>query len=288
MDFLSNLSSAVVTGVLLGGLYALIALGLSMVFGVMKLINVAHGDLVVFGSYFGYAMMTYLGVDPLLSLVAGMPIMFGLGYAIQRLLLNKSFKVSMESPLIIAFGISIILENAYQITFSPLSKGLTAPYAMAVVTIGDLRLPLVYFIDFVAAVVVMILMREFLRRTYLGLAIRAASQERRAALLMGISPERVYAYTFAIAMASAAIAGICLGMTFPFVPASGLTYLIIAFGVIVLGGMGNILGTLVGGIVFGLAQTVGGQFIGVTEQLMVAYLLVMLVLTIRPQGIFSR
>ncbi len=276
-------------GILLGGLYALIALGLSLVFGVMKLINVAHGDLVIFGAYFGYALMSGpLGLDPFLSLVLGMPLLFGIGYAIQRILLNKAFKVSMESPLIIAFGISIILQNSYQLLFSPLSRGLTTPYALAFFTLGELRIPLAYVIDFVGAVVVMVLLREFLHRTYLGRAIRAASQERRAAQLMGINPERVYAYTFAIAMASASVAGVCLGLTFPFVPSSGVSYLIIAFGVIVLGGMGNMLGTFVGGIIFGLAQTVGGQFIGVTEQSLVAYLLVMLVLTIRPQGIFSR
>ena len=288
MDFVGNLSSTFIQGLLLGGLYALIALGLSLVFGVMKLINVAHGDLVVFGAYFAYALMTGTGIDPILALVIGIPVMFGIGYALQRLLLNRSFKVSMESPLIICFGISIILQNAFQIVYSPLSRGLTAPYALNSLNLGAARVPLVYVFDFVAAAAVMIFLTQFLSKTHLGRAIRAASQERRAAQLMGINPERVYAYTFAIAMASAAIAGVCLGLTFPFVPSSGVQYLIIAFGVIVLGGVGSMLGTFVGGIVFGLAQTIGGQYIGVTASFLVAYILVVVVLGARPQGLFSR
>jgi branched-chain amino acid transport system permease protein len=288
MDFASNLSSTVVQGLLLGGLYALIALGLSLVFGVMKLINVAHGDLVIFGSYFLFAMFTSLGLDPLIALIPGIIVMFMIGYALQRVVLSRSFKVSMESPLIICFGLSIVFQNAFQIAFSPLSKSLTPDYAMQSIEILGMRLQVVWILDFVLALVVMLFLRQFLSKTYLGRAIRAASQERRAAKLVGINPERVYAYTFAIAMATAAIAGVCLGLTFPFTPTAGTNYLIIAFGVIVLGGMGSMMGTFVGGIIFGLAQTLGGQYVGSNMALLVAYLLVVVVLGARPQGLFSR
>ena len=275
-------------GFLLGGLYALIALGLSLVFGVMRLINVAHGDIVVLGSYLGYAAMTILGMDPILSLFFGIPLMFALGLGIQKFFLNRAFKVSMEAPLIIAFGLSIILQNIYQIIWSPMSRGLTTSYALKSFNIGEIYFPLVYILDFSIALIVMIFLREFLRRSYMGRAIKAASQDRKAAQLMGINTDRVYAFTFAIAMALAGVAGVCFGLTFPFVPTSGMSFLIIAFGVIVLGGLGSILGTFIGGIIFGLAQTLGSYFFGVNAQLLVAYLMVLVVLSIRPQGIFGR
>ena len=288
MTSLSDLSSPIVMGLLLGGLYALIALGLSLVFGVMKLINVAHGDLVVLGSYLAYAAMTVLGVDPLLSLIVGMPLLFVIGFGIQKFLLSRAFKISMEAPLIIAFGISIILQNIFQIVWSPLSRGLTTSYALNFFSFGSLRVPLVHLLNFVLALVVMLLLREFMRRTYLGRAITAASQDRRASQLMGINNERIYAFAFAIAMAIAALAGVCLGLTFPFTPISGVQFLIIAFGVVVLGGLGSIPGTFVGGLIIGLAQTLGGYFFGTTAQMLVAYIIVLVILTTRPQGLFGR
>jgi branched-chain amino acid transport system permease protein len=288
VESLSGLTSPVVMGILLGGLYGLIALGLSLVFGVMKLINVAHGDLVVLGSYFAYAAMTIFGVDPIISLVAGMPLLFVIGFGIQKFLLARAFKISMEAPLIIAFGISIILQNIFQIAWSPLSRGLTTSYALKSFSLGPLRVPLVYLLNFLLALATMLALREFMRRTYLGRAINAASQDRKASLLMGINNERIYAFAFAIAVAVAGLAGVFLGLTFPFTPMSGTTFLIIAFGVVVLGGLGSLAGTFVGGIVIGLAQTIGGHFFGTTAQMLVAYIIVLIILTMRPQGIFGR
>lgn len=288
LEVFTDLSTPLMMGVLLGGLYALIALGLSLVYGVMNLINIAHGDLVVFTSFFGYTAMTVLGIDPILSLVAGIPVMFLIGFGIQKYLMSRAFKISMAAPLIISFGISIILQNAYQIVWSPMSKGLTTSYALESFSLGPLHVPLIYLLDFIVGLVIMLLLLGFLRRTYLGRAIRAASQESRAAQLMGINTDRVYAFTFAIAMAVAAIAGVFLGLTFPFTPTSGVSFLIIAFGVVVLGGLGSVLGTFIGGIAFGLAQTLGGHFFGTTAQLLVAYIMVFVILGIRPQGIFGR
>ena len=288
LDFLSDLSTPIVMGLLLGGLYALIALGLSIVFGVMRLINVAHGDLVVIGSYFAYAIMTALGIDPILSLVMGMPLLFLVGFGIQKYLMRRAFGISMEAPLIIAFGISLILQNFAQIMWTPLSRGLTTPYALESFSLGVVYVPLVYLLDFIAALVVMFLLREFMRRTYLGKAINAASQNRRAAQLMGVNTERVYAFAFAIAMVTAAIAGVFLGLTFPFTPTSGVSFLIIAFGVVIVGGLGSMMGTFIGGIILGLAQTLGGFYFGAATQMLVAYIIVLIVLAVRPQGIFGR
>ena len=288
MTILADISMPLVMGILLGGLYAVIALGLSLVFGVVKEINIAHGDLVILGSYFGYVAMTIIGIDPILSLIIGMPLFFGFGFVIQKYLLNRAFKISMDATLIIAFGISIILQNTYQLIWTPFPRGLTTSYALKSFGAGPIRFPLVYLLNFIVAIVVMLFLREFLRRTYLGIAIRAAAQDRKAAHLMGINTDRVYSFTFAIAVAMAAIAGVFLGLTFPFTPISGLPFLIIALGVIVLGGLGSIAGTFVGGIAFGLAQTLGGYFFGVAAQMLVAYVMVLVVLAVIPRGIFGR
>ncbi len=297
MDVLGDLSTPIIMGLLLGGLYALIALGLSLVFGVMKLINVAHGDLVVFGSYFAFFLMTgkildheltIFGIDPILSLIVGIPLLFIIGFAIQKYLMSRAFGTSMEAPLIIAFGLSLILQNTYQIFWSPMSRGLTTSYTLGGFNLGDAVVPTAYLLDFIAALVVMLLLREFLRRSYLGKAISAASQDKRGAQLMGINTGRVYAFAFAIAMATAAVAGVFLGLTFPFTPTSGVSFLIIAFGVIIIGGLGSMLGTFIGGMVLGLSQTLGGYFLGAAAQMLFAYLIVLVVLAVRPQGIFGR
>ena len=288
MTLLSDLATPIVMGILLGGLYAVIALGLSLVFGVVKEINIAHGDLVILGSYFGYVAMTVLGIDPILSLLIGMPLLFGIGFAIQKYLLNRAFKISMNATLIVAFGISIILQNTCQLIWGSYARGLPTSYAIESLSAGPIHIPLVYLLDFFAAIVVMVFLHQFLKRTYLGRAIRAAAQDRKTAHLMGINTDRVYAFTFAIAMAMAAIAGVFLGLTFSFTPISGMSFLIIALGVVVLGGMGSIVGTFVGGVAFGLAQTLGGYFFGVAAQMLVAYIMVLVVLAVIPRGIFGR
>jgi branched-chain amino acid transport system permease protein len=169
-----------------------------------------------------------------------------------------------------------------------MSKGLTTSYALESMSVGGITIPLAYLLDFVAAVVAMGLLGLFMSRTYLGKAITGASQDRIAAKLMGINTGRVYAFAFAISAAIAAFAGVFLGLTFPFTPQSGVSFLIIAFGVVIVGGMGSILGTFLGGIVLGVAQTLGGYFFGPTTQMLVVYVLVLFVLAVRPQGLFGR
>ncbi|MGD0917964.1 MAG: branched-chain amino acid ABC transporter permease [Thermodesulfobacteriota bacterium] len=283
-----DILTPLVMGFLLGGLYALIAFGLSMVFGVMKLINLAHGDLVVLVSYFAYAAMTLLGMDPIVSLVICIPVMFALGFVIQKYLMGRAFGISVEAPLIIAFGISLIIQNATQIMWTPLSRGLNTSYSLMSFNIGQLQFPLSYLLDFIAGIIVMVALREFLTRTYLGKAITVASQDRKAAQLMGINTNRIYGYTFAIAMVSAAIAGIFLGMTFPFTPTSGVSLLTIAFGTVIIGGLGSMLGTFLGGMILGMVQTMGAYFLGSAAQMLIVYIIVLVILAIRPQGLFGR
>jgi branched-chain amino acid transport system permease protein len=285
---MGDIITPLVMGIMLGGLYALIALGLSLVFGVMRLINLAHGDLVVLGSYGGYALMTLLGLDPIIGLVISVPLMFLLGFAIQKFLMGRAYGISSEAPLIIAFGISLVIQNANQILWTPLSRGLNTSYSNLSFAIGERQFPLTYLLDFVAGVVVMLSLRQFLTRTYMGKAILAASQDNKAAQLMGINTKRVYGYAFAIAMVSAAIAGVFLGMTFPFTPTSGVSFLTIAFGTVIIGGLGSMLGTFIGGMILGVVQTLGGYLFGPASQMLIVYVIVLAILAIRPQGLFGR
>jgi len=275
-------------GALLGGLYALIALGLSLVFGVMKIINLAHGDLVVLASYLAYGSMTLLHLDPLLSLAISIPFMFGLGFLIQKYLLTRSMAVSAEGPLIIAFGISLVIQNSNQILWTPLSRALNTSYSNLSFSVGSRQFPMIYLFDFFAGILVMFVLQQFLSRTYLGRAITAASQDRKAAQLMGINTKRVNGYAFAIALISATIAGVFLGMTFPFTPTSGISFLTIAFGTVIIGGLGSMLGTFIGGVALGILQTLGGYFFGPAFQMLVVYVIVLVILSIRPQGLFGR
>jgi len=288
MDFISDLASPIIIGILLGGLYVVVALGLSLVFGVMKMINVAHGTLVILGSYLAFATLSTLGIDPILGLLIGIPVFFLFGILIEKYLLNRAVKMSADAALIIAFGIALVVQNAIQIIWTPMSRSLITNYSFESVQIGDIYIPVVYILDFAAALVVMVVIHQFLKRTYLGQAITASSQDRQTAELMGINPNRVYQIAFGIAMALAAVGGVFYGITFPFTPTTGNALLIIAFGVIILGGLGSMVGTFIGGVIFGLSQTLGGHFFGPTGQLIVPFLMVLVVLTIRPQGLFGR
>jgi len=267
-----------------------IALGLSLVFGVMKLINVAHGDLVILGSYVAWVAMTYLGIDPFLSLVAGVPLFFVLGFFVQKFIINRTFRISLDAALIACFGISIIVQNFCQIIWTPFNRSLTTDYRLQTFAVGPLTIQLRYLLNFIGGLAVMLAVREFLRRTYLGRAISAASQNEPVAERMGINPNRVYSFAFAIAMACAAVAGVLQGLTFSFSPTSGPPFLIISFGVIILGGLGSMAGTFIGGMVFGLTQTLGAYFSGgsLLVQSIAPYLLVFVILSVRPQGIFGR
>jgi len=287
---LVGLAPPLIKGILLGGLYVVIALGLSLVFGVMKLINVAHGDLVILGSYLAWAIMGWLGIDPFLSLVMGIPLFFVLGFFVQKFIINRTFRISLDAALIACFGISIIVQSLLQVIWTPFNRTLLTDYRLLTFGVGPLNIQLRYLLDFIGGLAVMLALREFLRRTYLGRAISAASQNEPVAERMGINPNRVYSFAFAIAMACAAVAGVLQGLTFSFSPTSGPPFLIISFGVIILGGLGSMAGTFIGGIVFGLTQTLGAYLSGgsLLVQTIAPYLLVFIVLSVRPQGIFGR
>lgn len=285
---LSDLLNPLVMGVLLGGLYATIALGLSLTFGVAREINLAHGDLVVLGSYFVFWLSSSFGLDPLLCLLFGIPLAFFVGYLLQRYLLNYSMRISEDTVLVVTFGIAVILQNFMQLKWGPLSRNLIRDYLLTTLDIGVLYVPLNYLLDFMVAVGVMVALHMFLKKTFTGRAIRASAQDAVAARLMGVDVHEMYAITFGFSCSLCVIAGTFLGMTFPFTPFTGPSLLIIAFGIVVLGGMGSIAGTLIGGMAFGVVQTLSGYFLGLTAQMLLAFAMVLVVLSLMPKGLFGR
>lgn len=283
-----GLIDPIVSGILLGGLYAIIGIGLSMIFGIMRQVNLAHGELMILSSYLSLVCLQLIGLHPLLTLFLVLPAMFFFGYLIQTLFFNRVMHKGLEPFLMVSFGLSIILQNAMLLIFTPDARSLKTEMVIKSVNVfGIFHLPLIHLVNFSLSLIVLILLHQFMKRTYLGLAIYAASDDLSGAKLMGINPKRVYAFTMGIAAMTAAISGVLVGMTFTFYPHSGTQYLIIAFGVVIIGGLGSLPGTFLGGMILGISQLVGGRYIGPGFQLLSGYIILLIVLTIRPQGILG-
>lgn len=280
--------ASAVNGLVLGGLYAATSLGLSMVFGVMRLVNVAHGELIILASYLSWTLYTRAGIDPFVGLVMVVPVLFAAGWAIQRFMLNPLMAQGMEAPMLTTFGLSIIAQSLYLFAWTPDSRSIKTWYSDNVVTVASIAVPNMFVISLLAAALLAGALHLFVTRTLAGKAVRAASQSARTAAMMGVDIPRVYALTFGIGAALAAVGGVLVAATFTFVPSSGLAYLLKGFAVVVLGGMGSIGGTLLAGMVLGLAESLGAAAFGTGYKDLVGLLLFLLVLTLRPAGIFGR
>jgi branched-chain amino acid transport system permease protein len=277
-----------INGILLGGLYGVVGIGLSMVFGIMRQVNLAHGDLMILSSYFSLLFIQVLGLHPLVTLILVAPLMFFIGYLIQLFLFNRVMQRGMEPFLMISFGLSIIIQNALLLVFTPDARSLeTTMVIKSVDAFGLFNIPLIYLVNFAAGALVLGALQQFMKRTYMGWAINAAADNETAAKLMGINPKKVYAYAMGIAAVTAAISGVLVGMTFTFYPHSGTQYLIIAFGVVIIGGLGSLPGTFLGGLVLGVSQLFGGRILGPGFQLLSGYIILLIILTVRPQGILG-
>jgi len=284
----STLFAGAVNGLVLGGLYAITALGLSMVFGVMRLVNIAHGELLILAAYLNFVIASALGFDPFIATLLVIPILFGLGYVLQRWLFNPLMGSGMEPPLLTAFGLAIIAQNAFISVWGVNTRAITTSYTETSVQILGVRVPLLYVVAFSLSILLIGGMHLFISRTYMGKAIRAATHDIHTAQVMGINVNSVYAFTFAIAASTAALGGVLIGMIFSFVPASGFVWLLKGFVVVVLGGMGNILGTLAGGLILGTAEGFGAAIVGTGYRDMIGYVIFLIVLTVRPRGLFGK
>ena len=283
--------NAIIQGLLTGGLYALFACGLSLLFGVMKVVNLAHGDLAVVAGYIGVGIIAVTHVPVLWSIPIVVVLMAVLGYVLQRSLLEAAISRGELTTLIVTFGLSIIIENGLQQFFTANSRGLgvgdsfvTASFSIgSQITIAYLPLGI-----FILAVIVLLGLQMFMTRSKYGRLIRAVADDREAAQLAGADYRHVFGIAAAIAFGTVAIAGIADGMTTTLSPTIGTdTILLFAFASVVIGGLGSLWGTLLGGIVLGVAQAIGGQINSNWEPL-AGYAVFLLVLVVRPQGLTSR
>jgi branched-chain amino acid transport system permease protein len=286
---MENLIQPVVNGILLGGLYAAVAVGLSMMFGIVRFINLAHGDLMIVASYMALVITERAGLSPFPTLIVVVPAMFIIGFLLQKYLLNRALITGPEPPIIVALGISVVIQNALLLVFTPDAQAMSTELSILSIRVSEhVSLPAIYLTGFLVGCGVIGVVHAFVKWTFLGKAIRAASDDTEAAQLMGVDTEHVYCYAMGVAMVTAAVAGILVGTTFTFYPHSGPQYLLIAFGVVIIGGVGSVVGTLIGGIALGLAQLLGAHFFGPGYQLLCGYLVMLAILTIRPAGFFGR
>ena len=277
-----------VQGVLLGGLYALFAAGLSLVFGIMRLVNLAHGDLIVMAAYLILVLVSILGMSPFLAAAIAAPVMFGIGWVLQKYLLNRTLGNDILPPLLVTFGLSIALQNALLEGFSADSQRLPAgAISTSSVQIGVLNLGVLPLLTFASAIVVIIVLNRLFYSTNLGRAFRATSDDAVTASLMGIKPDRVFATATAIAMVVVTLAALYLGMRANFDPNIGPARLIYAFQAVIIGGLGSLWGTLAGGVIIGVSQTVGAA-INPEWQILAGHVAFLIVLLVRPRGLFPR
>lgn len=278
----------IVQGILLGGLYALFAAGLSLVFGIMRLVNLAHGDLIVMGAYLILVLVTLLGLPPFIAVLVAMPLMFALGWGLQKFLLNRTLGDDILPPLLVTFGLSIVLQNALLEGFSADSQRLpTDALTTASVQLGSISLGVMPLLTFASAILVIVGLNQLFYRTSLGRAFRATSDDAVTASLMGIKPANIFAVATGIAMIIVTIAALYLGLRSNFDPNIGPARLIYAFEAVIIGGLGSLWGTLIGGIIIGVAQTVGAA-INPEWQILAGHIAFLVVLLIRPRGLFPR
>ncbi len=282
-------ANTIVQGVLLGGLYALFAAGLSLIFGIMRLVNLAHGDLIVLAAFAILAVGTWLKLDPFLAALLAVPLMFAAGFMLQHVLLNRTLGRDLLPPLLVTFGLSIIIENGLLEVFTADSQRLrTGTVETASISLGGgVAIGVVPLMTLASAVAVILALNALFYRTSLGRAFRATSDDLEVAQLMGIDHRRIFATAMGVACVVATIAALYLGMRANFDPTIGPARLIYAFEAVIIGGLGSLWGTLAGGIIIGLAQTVGAQ-IDPEWQILAGHVAFLVVLVLRPRGLFPR
>lgn len=283
-----NWLDTIVQGILLGGLYALFAAGLSLVFGVMRLVNLAHGDLIVLAAYLILLLVSRLGIEPFLALVLAMPLMFGIGWLLQYTVLNRTVGDDILPPLLVTFGLSIVIQNGLLEGFTADSRRIPLPgIETQSLAVGPVNIGVLPLLTLLSAILVILVLNLIIARTQLGRAFRATSDDPVTAGLMGIRPRTIFAHATALAMVVVAIAAFYLGTRSNFDPSIGPARLIYAFEAVILGGLGSLWGTLAGGIVIGVAQTLGAA-INPEWQILAGHLAFLAVLLVRPRGLFPR
>ncbi len=278
----------IINGILKGGLYALMALGMSLIWGVMDIINIAHGVFIMLGAYTTYWLFTLWGVDPFVSLLISMMLMFIFGYIIQRGLINLVIRAEIFITLILTFGIDIFLTNLALLMWTADVRKVKVAYAASNFTIYGVTIPYVRLIAFILALGISLILFIILNKTRLGRAIRATSQDLEAARLAGVNVAHIYGITFGIGTALASAAGTLWAILFPISPTMGGHLTLKSFVVCIVGGLGTMMGPIVGGLTLGIVESLGTNWFGITYESLISFTILVLVLIIRPKGILGK
>jgi branched-chain amino acid transport system permease protein len=283
----THLIQTIILGLLIGGVYALMASGLTLIFGVMKVINVAQGALLILAALFTFELWTRTGMDPLLAIVVTTPLMFGLGWLIYRLLVARVRDAPVSMTVLLTFAIAITLEGVMGVTWKNVFRSVTPGYFNRAFHLGGLFVPEAQLYGCIAALVVLALLHVFLTRTWSGRAIRAASENPQGAQLIGVDVLGVAALAFAIGVATTGAGGSILSVMYSFFPASHYQWISRLLGIVVLGGMGSLPGALVGALMMGVAETLTQTYVSTQWAVVVPYVVILVVLLIRPRGLMG-
>jgi branched-chain amino acid transport system permease protein len=283
----TTIAQAVVNGLLIGGIYALVSIGVSLIFGVVKIVNFAQGEFVMIGMYISFFLATNFGIDPLVSLAVSMPTLFVIGVLLQHFLIRRVLALGDMPQIFLTFAISLLLLNLALLLFTANYRTVETSYSDTAIQIGGIYVASAKLIAFVVAMLLSAFLWVFLHTTDLGKAMRAAAQNREVAMLMGINPDRVFCVAVGVALALAGAAGSLLMPFYPAYPMVGQVFVLMAFVAVVLGTLGNISGALIASLMMGVAESLGIQFVGADSGLIVVFAMLLLTLALRPSGLFG-
>ncbi|MBK5259067.1 MAG: branched-chain amino acid ABC transporter permease [Thermoanaerobaculia bacterium] len=279
---------SLISGILIGGVYALIGIGLTIIFGVMRVINFAHGELLMLGMYATYFLHAVFHIDPFVSIVITIPLMFLYGAILQKIFINRILDALPQNQILLTIGLGLIMSNAVMLAFTSDYKILTTTYSSSSVTLFGISLSTPLMISFAITAVITAALYWFLLKTDTGQAIRATAQDREAARLMGINVKRMSIIAFGLGSALAATAGALISPTYYIFPQVGSAFTLKAFVITVLGGMGSVVGATLGGVLIGVAESTGGVYFGSGWKEVVVFVLFLLVLLFKPAGLFGK
>jgi len=278
----------VVSGLLFGGVYSLMAVGLTLIFGVMRVVNFAHGDMMVWGMYLAYVLATRARVDPYVSFLVCAAALFALGLGVQRGLVDRIVEAPHEMQILLMLGVALVLENVALVAFGPEPTRVRSPLASATLWLGPVFVDVARLVTFLVALALTTALWAFLFRTDLGRTIRAAADNTYGALVIGTDVRRVYAVAFGVGAACVGAAGALVSPILPFQPPTGLSLSVASFNIVIIGGMGSLLGAFVGGLLVSLAESLGAVFLKPSLKELFSFSLLVVILLFRPAGLFGR
>ena len=283
----STLILTLMWGAAIGCIYVLLATGLNLIFGVMKLVNFAHGELLMIGAYMGFSVMVSLGVNAYIAVFLSMGIVALIGIAVERLCFRRVLGADKLNEIFVSLGLILIFDNVAVLLWGEKSKRLISPFENMSLTLGEVSISYDWLIAVLFVVVILIALLFLIKKTKIGMAMRATSQKSQTSMLMGINIERIYIFTFALGAALAGAAGVLYGIIFPFNPYIGALPTIKAFAIIILGGLGSIPGAIIGGLLYGIAEQTAVISLGGIWRNAVAFSVLIIVLVLRPKGLFG-